>query len=259
MSIELNDAELVLQIGTGSRDAEAELFRRMAPRVRLYGLRHLRDEAAADDLTQMVLMTTIEALRAGRLREPGKLAHFVLGTCRMTVMDQRRGAQRKERILERFGADLVKPPAMSTPDLDHDSSGAVCASVSTVVVMTFYDEQTGADVANLWVFPNPTCVSFAIGRYTVEMHGERRMNCTKPIDPAVRRLLARSDGYLEAVEEHLLDCDDCGQRLREMIALAEGVRNLAQGSLRMIVSDVFLQRAAEAGNAVRILRSPEAG
>jgi hypothetical protein len=42
MLIELNDAEIVRQIGTGSsREAEAELFRRMAPRLRLYGLRRL--------------------------------------------------------------------------------------------------------------------------------------------------------------------------------------------------------------------------
>jgi RNA polymerase sigma-70 factor (ECF subfamily) len=151
MSIELKDAELVLQIGSGDRDAEAELFHRMAPRVRLYGLRHLRDEAAADDLTQMVLMTTIEALRARRLREPEKLAHFVLGTCRMTVLDLRRGAQRKERILERFGVDLAKPAPMSAPDLDHDQLARCVQSLRererTVVVMSFFDEQTGADVA----------------------------------------------------------------------------------------------------------------
>jgi hypothetical protein len=35
MDIELNDAELVHRIGSGSgREAEAELFRRMAPRIR---------------------------------------------------------------------------------------------------------------------------------------------------------------------------------------------------------------------------------
>jgi RNA polymerase sigma-70 factor (ECF subfamily) len=151
MSIELNDAELVLQIGTGDRNAEAELFRRMAPRVRLYGLRHLRDEAAADDLTQMVLMTTIEALRERRLREPEKLTHFMLGTCRMTVLDLRRGALRKKRILDRFGADLVKSAPMSTPHLDHDRLSRCVQSLRererTVIVMSFFDEQTGADVA----------------------------------------------------------------------------------------------------------------
>ena len=151
MGTELKDAELVQRIGSGDRDAETELFRRMAPRVRLYGLRHLRDEAAADDLTQMVLMTAIEALRASRLREPEKLAPFVLGTCRMTVLDLRRGAQRKERILERFGADLVKSAPAISPDLDHDRLAHCVQNLRererTVVVMSFFDEQTGADVA----------------------------------------------------------------------------------------------------------------
>src|SRR4029079_19349709 len=50
--------------------AEAELYRRLAPRVRLYGLRHLRDRAAAADLVQQVLLMTLERLRAGEVREP---------------------------------------------------------------------------------------------------------------------------------------------------------------------------------------------
>jgi RNA polymerase sigma-70 factor (ECF subfamily) len=152
MQIELRDADLVRQIGSGNdREAEAELFRRMAPRVRLYGLRHLRDEHAADDLTQQVLITTLEALRAGRLRDPGKLASFVLGTCRMTVLDLRRGAQRKERLLEQFGVEMLAPAPSPTPRLDHDHLACCVQNLKererTVVVMTFYDEQTGADVA----------------------------------------------------------------------------------------------------------------
>jgi RNA polymerase sigma-70 factor (ECF subfamily) len=151
--IELNDAELVRQIGAGNDpEAEAELFHRMAPRVRLYGLRHLRDEHAADDLTQQVLITTLEALRAGRLREPEKLASFVLGTCRMTVLDQRRGAQRKERLLAQFGAEMPSAAQPSIPHLDHERLTRCVQNLKererTVIVMTFYDEQTGADVAN---------------------------------------------------------------------------------------------------------------
>jgi RNA polymerase sigma-70 factor (ECF subfamily) len=152
MDIELNDAELVLQIGSGSDpEAEAELIRRMAPRVRLYGLRHLRDEHASDDLTQQVLITTLEALRAGRLREPEKLASFVLGMCRMTVLDLRRNAQRKERLLEQFGADLLAPVPLPMPNVDHEQLTRCVQNLKererTVVVLTFYDEQTGADVA----------------------------------------------------------------------------------------------------------------
>lgn len=151
--MEMTDAELVRQIGSASRpEAEAELFRRMAPRVRLYGLRHLRDEHAADDLTQHVLIIALEALRAGRLREPEKLISFVLGTCRMTVLDLRRGAQRKQRLLEQFGADLPTAAQTSMPHLDQERLARCVQNLKererTVVVMTFYDEQTGADVAN---------------------------------------------------------------------------------------------------------------
>lgn len=88
------------------------------------------------------------------------------------------------------------------------------------------------------------------------------MNCKKPIDAAVLAdyWLALPGSEEEAIEVHLLDCDDCGQRLREVIALADGVRNLArQGSLRMIVSDVFLKRAAEDGLRVREYVVPPGG
>ena len=152
MAIALNDAELVRQIGSGTgREAEAELFRRMAPRIRLYGLRHMRDEQAAEDLTQQVLIATIEALRAGRLREPEKLASFVLGTCRMMVLDLRRNAQRAERLLAQFGADLLAPVQPSEPSLDQDLLARCVQGLKererAVIVMSFYDEQTAADVA----------------------------------------------------------------------------------------------------------------
>jgi RNA polymerase sigma-70 factor (ECF subfamily) len=152
MVLALSDADLVRRIGSGQdREAEGELYRRMAPRVRLYGLRHLRDGPSADDLTQQVLVTALEALRVGRLREPDKLASFVLGTCRMTVLDLRRGVQRRERLLEQFGVDLLSPAPASESHVDHEQLARCMEALKerdrTVVVMTFYDERTGADVA----------------------------------------------------------------------------------------------------------------
>ena len=97
----LDDGALARRIASGSApDAEAELCRRLAPRVRLYGLRHLRDPHAAADLVQQVLLTTLERLRAGEVREPEKIASFVLGMARMTVLEMRRGAHRREGLLE---------------------------------------------------------------------------------------------------------------------------------------------------------------
>lgn len=151
MEIELNDADLVRRIGMGSDpEAESEVCRRMGPRIRLYGLRHLRDHHAAEDLMQQVLIVTLQALRAGRLRESEKLSSFVLGTCRLTVLDQRRGEQRREHLLEEFG-DVLLPSSSSVPRLDHDLLARCVQNLKErdrwVIVMTFYDEQTGAEVA----------------------------------------------------------------------------------------------------------------
>ncbi len=89
------------------------------------------------------------------------------------------------------------------------------------------------------------------------------MICSNPIDAAILAdywlgVLAGTDE--ETVEQHLFECDQCGARLREVIALAEGVRKLArEGSLRMIVSDAFLKRAAEEGLRVREYAPPPGG
>lgn len=89
------------------------------------------------------------------------------------------------------------------------------------------------------------------------------MNCSSPIDAAVLAdywLAALARTGEEGVEEHLFACDECGARLGEVIALAEGVRNLArEGCLRMIVSDAFLRRAAEEGLRVREYAPPPGG
>jgi RNA polymerase sigma-70 factor (ECF subfamily) len=134
-------------------EAEAELCRTMAPRIRRYGLRHLRDHHAAEDLTQQVLITTLQALRTGRLRESDKLESFVLGTCRMMVLDLRRTAHRRDQLLEQFGPETLYPipePQFENT-FDHEVLTNCVQSLRererAVVLMSFYDEQTAADVA----------------------------------------------------------------------------------------------------------------
>lgn len=89
------------------------------------------------------------------------------------------------------------------------------------------------------------------------------MSCPDPIDAAILAdywlgaLAAREE---EVIEEHLLGCDECGARLREVMALAEGVRKLARGgTLPMVVSEAFLKRAAEEGLRVREYAPPPGG
>ena len=103
----LDDGALARRVAaagaTPDSGAEAELYRRLAPRVRLYGLRHLRDRHAAADLVQQVLLMTLERLRAGEVREPERIASFALGACRMTVLEMRRGTRRREALMEAWG------------------------------------------------------------------------------------------------------------------------------------------------------------
>jgi RNA polymerase sigma-70 factor (ECF subfamily) len=130
--------------------AEAELCRRFAPRIRLYGLRHLRSDAAAADLVQDVLLLTLQKLRAGAVRELDKLASFILGTCRQTVIDGRRSGGRRERILDTFAPNLDVASEDSDTALDSGRLESCLQRLPererSVLVMTFYDDRPADEV-----------------------------------------------------------------------------------------------------------------
>ena len=151
---DLDDGALARRVagarGAPDSAAEAELYRRLAPRVRLYGLRHLRDRQAAADLVQQVLLMTIERLRAGEVREPDRIASFALGACRMTVLEMRRGERRRGQLLE-LHAD--KEEAFEAPEplaLDPDRHGGCLEGLSererSVVVMSFFADKPADEV-----------------------------------------------------------------------------------------------------------------
>ncbi|HYR00503.1 MAG TPA: sigma-70 family RNA polymerase sigma factor [Casimicrobiaceae bacterium] len=151
----LEDAALARRIaaaGAGTDSAaETELYRRLAPRARLYGLRHLRDPQAARDLMQQVLLMTLERLRAGKLREPERIASFVLGTCRMAVLEIRRGTWRRERLLAAYGdtAEAVEAPEPLGLEAERLAPclQALAERERTVVTLTFFADKSGDEVA----------------------------------------------------------------------------------------------------------------
>lgn len=130
--------------------AETELYRRLAPRVRLYGLRHLRDPQAAADLVQQVLLFTLEQLRAGKVRKPEKIASFVLGTCRMTVLEIRRGTRRREALLKTWGdmAEAFEAPEPLALDADRlvPCLEALTERERSVVVLSFFADKQADEV-----------------------------------------------------------------------------------------------------------------
>jgi RNA polymerase sigma-70 factor, ECF subfamily len=146
---EINDGALARRIaeagGTPDSAAESELYRRLAPRVRRYGLRHLRERHAAADLAQQVLLMTLERLRAGEVREPEKIASFVLGMSRMTVLEMRRGSRRREELLTTY----CDPEALFEPSeplaLDPDRLAGCLEKLAererSVVIMSFFADK----------------------------------------------------------------------------------------------------------------------
>lgn len=89
------------------------------------------------------------------------------------------------------------------------------------------------------------------------------MICANPIDEGVLAdywLAALPPVEEESVEEHLMLCTSCGNRLREIMAIADGIRRMARtGSVLVVVSEAFLERAAREGLRVRQYAPPRGG
>ena len=150
MALEVSDAELAALVASRETRAEAALFARFAPRIELYGLKHLRSRPAADDLVQQVMLIVLEAVRNGRVEDPTKLASFVLGTCRNVTWDLRRAAQRRQDV-EREASSLdtaVGPPSVTDVDvarLFHCLHG-LPEREANIVRMSFMEDQTAEEI-----------------------------------------------------------------------------------------------------------------
>ena len=124
--------------------AEERFCHRFAPRIRLFGLKRLRSDAAAADLVQDVLILVLDKLRAGAVREPARIASFVFGIARQLVIDGRRNADRRARLLDTFSLDAgpaadAAEPAFDTDRLRHCLQ-LLAERERAVLVMTFYDD-----------------------------------------------------------------------------------------------------------------------
>jgi RNA polymerase sigma factor (sigma-70 family) len=153
MQSRLADAELAKRImdsGGAAPSEEAELCRRFWRRIRSYGLRHLRSEEAAADLAQRVLLVTLQSLRRNSVREPDRIASFVLGVARTLVKETHRRGQPEEQLSE--DAQETVFAADRSVDLLASERLKGCMQIlsereRSVVVLTYYGEQTSAEIA----------------------------------------------------------------------------------------------------------------
>lgn len=153
MRAEASDAVLIAAIalgGAGRREAERALCRRYAPRIRLYGLRHLRDQERARDLVQTVLLGVLEAARDGRVRAPEQLVRFVLGTCRNAALrlgelDRRAEPSTEEVLVAAAGIETPRDPVNAAVLLR--CLGSLGDRPRRVLELSFHDELDSDAVA----------------------------------------------------------------------------------------------------------------
>ena len=87
--------------------------------------------------------------------------------------------------------------------------------------------------------------------------------CVGPIDDAtlLAYWLGELDEAAEArIDEHLLGCGACSERLANAVALRDGIRSVFdRGMIRAFVTDAFVKSAVAHGTRVREYRVPRNG
>ena len=150
----LDDSDLARRIQAcpdgSARGEEAELCGRFAQRVRLFGVRHLRDDLLARELVQRVLVVVLEKLRAGAIRDPSRIASFVLGTARLVSLEMSRHPAREAPLpdaVEEIAAD--EPDAQEPLDSDHLARclELLAERERAVTLLTYYGEQDATEIA----------------------------------------------------------------------------------------------------------------
>jgi len=144
-------ARAIAEVAADRTQAEGELYRRFAPRVRLYGLRHLSDRDGAEDLAQQVMLVVIERLRAGEVRELDQIGSFILGTSRMMAGSLRRVARRREGLRARYD---TREEALTWTDersLDEARIAPCLAGIRdrerTILLLSFYADKGAKEIA----------------------------------------------------------------------------------------------------------------
>lgn len=129
---------------------ERELCARYAPRIRAYGMRYLRNAAAADDLVQHVLLAVVRALRDGRIEDPERIGAYVLGTARNATKDLRRGEIRQQRIADADAATAIEAYIPSHAGVDRVRLEECLDELDprdvTIVLASFVEERDAEEI-----------------------------------------------------------------------------------------------------------------
>lgn len=142
---------VVLLALAGDRGAERELCERMLPAVRVFAARRLRP-SSVDDFSHDVLLLLVEALRAGKIQDPSRVAAFALGICRNLARERARNDDRRRELMDRYGLSEAELTAWDSPShvrRDHleDCYSQLGERARRVLRMSFCTEELDRDIA----------------------------------------------------------------------------------------------------------------
>lgn len=130
---------------------------------------------------QQVLITVIEALRAGRVEDVGNVERYVFGTCRNTVMDMRRGHTRQQRLADASAAVLPEGYELPTAGVDRGRLDQCLQHLEergrSVVLATWVDERDADEIARSM---NLTAVNVRVIRHRAMGHLRECMEGGQP-------------------------------------------------------------------------------
>lgn len=147
-----NESEaVVLQALAGDSAAERELCRRLLPAVRAFAQRRLRS-SSVEDFAHDALLLFVEALRAGRIQEPSRVASFALGICRNLARERARTGERRRELSAQYGlseADLSAWDAQLSVRREHleDCFSQLTERARRVIRATFCEDEQDGDIA----------------------------------------------------------------------------------------------------------------
>jgi RNA polymerase sigma-70 factor (ECF subfamily) len=147
---------LVARITHGDGEAEAALALQFYPRILAMARARLHGAPAAADITQDTILAVLEALRAGRIREPARLPAFVLSTARNLINGFLRNQTRSREVLR----DPPQEPGQNDPtpfELDDEQRFALVGEAldrlkpidQQILRLTLVEGMTSREIAPL--------------------------------------------------------------------------------------------------------------
>lgn len=155
------DNGLIARIAQGNRQAMDEFYRRHVAKVYRFTLRHLRSEAAAEDVTNDVFIDVWN--QAGRFEGRSRVATWLLGIARYKALSAHRRSTRQDDGDHDFDTieDDADTPEIAAQKTDKAAALKRCIAALSpahreIVELVYYQEMSIRDAAEILEIPENT-------------------------------------------------------------------------------------------------------